>query len=353
MKLKEIAALVKGSIINVCDSLDINSVSSIENSKTGDMTFLTSAKYVEKLNASKASAVIIPKNFECKNIKIPCICVDNPYFAVIELVKTFYPKKNDFNGISSLSHVDKTVKLGSNVTIYPFVYIGSDVTVGDNVTIHSFCFIGHGCNIGSDTRIYPNVSIIEKVNIGKRCIVHAGTVLGADGYGFVKKGLEHIKIPHVGGVDIGDDVELGANVCVDRAMLDKTRVGAGTKTDNLVHIAHNCEVGRNVLFIGQSGIGGSTKIGDNTIVGPQVGVLDHIDIGDNVIIGAKAGVTSDIESKQIYLGIPAIKAGDYKRVIAAEHRLPELFKRVKQMEKQIEQLQHALDVSLSKEDSSK
>jgi UDP-3-O-[3-hydroxymyristoyl] glucosamine N-acyltransferase len=232
------------------------------------------------------------------------------------------------------------VSLGQAVTLCPFVTLSDDVTIGDRVVLHPGVFVGIGASIGDDTVLHANVTVYDRVTIGQRVIIHAGAVLGADGFGYVQDpDGHHHKIPQVGGVRVEDDVEIGANVCIDRATLGETLIRRGTKIDNLVHIAHNVEVGEDNLLLAQVGISGSCRLGTHVTLAGQVGLIDHVHIGDHATVIAQAGIAKGVEPGAVMAGTPAIPHTLWRRVQAATPRLPELLRTVAALERRIAALE--------------
>ncbi|OGW21797.1 MAG: UDP-3-O-(3-hydroxymyristoyl)glucosamine N-acyltransferase, partial [Nitrospirae bacterium GWC2_46_6] len=258
MKLKDIADLIGGKIIGSGD-IEINGISGISEAKDGDITFLSGTKLLKELKGSGAAAVIVKE--AVKDIEKPQIIVSNPLYAFARLLSHFYVKPHRYKGISEKAFVSEKAVLRENVTIYPFAHISDSATIGSGTVIYSGVFIGEDTVIGNDSVIYSNVTVREGVRIGSRVIIHAGAVIGSDGFGYVFEDGMHRKIPQVGGVIIEDDVEIGANVTIDRATTGNTIVGKGTKIDNLVQIGHNVHIGSNVILVSQVGIGGSSEIG--------------------------------------------------------------------------------------------
>src|SRR3989338_348729 len=281
MKLGEIARILNGKLDGNPD-IDITGIAEINRAVKGDITFVTGGKYLLELKNSNASAVILKEvlNIEASDVTMPYISVENPHLSMVFLVELFYERQyiHPAKGIDSRS-VIKTGKIGKDVTIYPFVCVEDDVEIEDRTVIYPFTFVGRKSKIGADSVIYSNVNIYHNVIIGKNAIIHSGAVIGSDGFGFVKD--------EVGNVIIEDDVEIGANVCIDRATLGSTVIKRGVKIDNLVQIAHNVTVGNNTVIAGQTGISGSCNIGANVMMGGQVGLTDHADIGDGVVLAAK------------------------------------------------------------------
>ncbi|MCX7926752.1 MAG: UDP-3-O-(3-hydroxymyristoyl)glucosamine N-acyltransferase [Candidatus Omnitrophica bacterium] len=334
--LSDIAQLIGGEVIGN-GSVIIRSFAGIEDAQEGDITFLANPKYAGFLSQTRASAIIVDRTVELKSK--PGIRVDNPSLAFVKVVEAFSgSQKKHFQGIHPKAVIDPSVKLGKNVSIGACAVIEKGTVIGDNTVIYPNVYIAEACQIGSDTVIYANVSIRERTYIGNRVIIHNGAVIGSDGFGFVTVNGRHQKIPQVGYVVIEDDVEIGANTTVDRARFDRTIIGAGTKIDNLVQIAHNVKIGKNCIIVAQTGISGSTVIGNNVILAGQCGVVGHISIGDNVIVMARSGVSKDIPSGQVVWGAPAQPAEEEKKVRVLYKNLPKLFDTVREIQKQIQKI---------------
>jgi UDP-3-O-[3-hydroxymyristoyl] glucosamine N-acyltransferase len=260
--------------------------------------------------------------------------------AFVKVVALFRPAKQRHpRGIHPTAIVGKGVQLGRGVCLGAYSVVEEDATIGDGSVIYPRCYIGYASAIGKDTVIYPQVVVRENVTIGNRVIIHSGTVVGSDGFGYVTVEQAHHKIPQVGTVIIEDDVEIGANVAIDRARFDKTVIGSGTKIDNLVHIAHNVTIGKNCLIVAQVGISGSTSVGDNVILAGQVGIVGHIKIGDNAVVLAKSGVSKAVPAGSSVWGYPAKEEGFAKRLNAHLNNLPRLSAEVKELKKKIEELE--------------
>ncbi len=337
--LEEIAAMVNGEIIGNADTI-LTGVATIEDAGQGDLTFLANPKYAPFIEKTKASAIICSPGTQASEKTL--LWVDNPYLAYAKLVSVFSPPKKETGTVDTRSVIGADVRLGDNVTIYPFVYVGDNCAIDDNVTIYPFCYLGEGVTIGADTLVYPHVTIREACRIGKRVIIHSGAVIGSDGFGFVKDGQRHFKIPQLGHVQIDDDVEIGACNTIDRAAIDQTWIKRGTKTDNLVQIAHNVIVGEDSLLVSQVGISGSTRLGDRVIMAGQSATIGHLKIGDDVIIGARGAAVSDVAPGQVVSGAPAIPHKTFLKSSQIFAKLPDMRKRLLALEKTVRVLESEL-----------
>ncbi|MFA5357003.1 MAG: UDP-3-O-(3-hydroxymyristoyl)glucosamine N-acyltransferase [Candidatus Omnitrophota bacterium] len=338
--LNELAEFVGGELTGDPATV-ITGVSGIREAREGDITFVANPKYFPLIEKTSASAIIAPR--EIKDAPKPIIRCDNPSLAFAKVISLAVPgESNHPKGIHPAAVIGKGVSLGKGAAIGPYAVIEDNVSIGDNAIIYSGSFIGHDTKIGRDSLIYPNVSIRERVTIGERVIIHSGTVIGCDGFGFAAVEGLHQKIPQVGIVEIGDDVEIGANVTIDRARFEKTVIGSGTKIDNLVQIAHNVVIGKNCIIVAQVGISGSTVIGNNVILAGQAGLVGHISVGDNSVVMAQSGVSKSIPAGTMVWGYPAKPAGTAKRVNACVQSLPKLFDTVSALKKKIEELEEKL-----------
>ena len=318
-------------------SVIIAGVGGIEEAKKGDITFVSDEKFIPLLKKTKASAAVVPQ--EIPDVSLSLLIVPNPLLAIAKILTLFTQGPYVSGGISDKAWVSPSAQVSKDATIYPFVSIGDEAKVGSRVTLYPGAFIGSQSVIGEDTVIYSNVTIYPRCVLGKRVIIHAGSVIGADGFGFVKDGEQNMRIPQVGIVEIEDDVEIGANCCVDRATFGKTLVKRGVKIDNLVQIAHNVQIGEHSIIVAQVGISGSTKLGKHVTLAGQVGLVDHIEIGDNVMVGAQSGITKDVPPNQIVLGSPHLPHRQFLRVAAIWTKLPELKKEVDLLLKRVEALE--------------
>jgi UDP-3-O-[3-hydroxymyristoyl] glucosamine N-acyltransferase len=344
-KLKELAQWVDGSVVGDGE-IEISGVSSIDEAQAGEITFISNPKHLPKLNETCASAVIVSK--EVTRGEKPLLSVANPYLAFAKILTLFSQKPYQPKGIDSNAWISPTVRLGKDLTFYPFVYIGDRCSIGDRVTLYPGVYIGEDSSIGEDSVLYSNVSVYSGTVIGKRVILHSGVVIGSDGFGYVKEGKKNVKIPQIGRVVIEDDVEIGSNTTVDRATLGKTIIRKGVKIDNLVQVAHNVTIGEDSIIVAQVGISGSTKIGSNVTLAGQVGVVGHVEIGDNVMVGAQSGVNHDLPANQGYTGTPPLPHREFLRVITVFQKLPEMRKTLIEIERRLKKTEETLS-SLGKE----
>ena len=330
--LKELSDLVGGEISG--ENVFIKGIAKVEEAKEGEITFAVSGRFLKKAEQSKASAVIVP--LEVKEFNKPIIRVKNPRLAFAQLLEFFTPQRFRFLGVHTTAIIGKNVKIGQRVTIGSYSVVEDGVILGDDVYLSSFTYLGRGVSVGKGSFLHPRVTVLDGTSIGERVIIHSGAVIGSDGFGFVKKeDGSYYKIPQVGRVIVEDEVEIGANVSIDRATIGETRIGKGTKIDNLVHIAHNVKVGENVVMVALVGISGSSSIGDGVILAGQAGVTEHVNIGSGAVVAAKAGVTKDIPPNLFVSGFPARNHAKQKRIKAVTYRLPEILKRIERLEKSI------------------
>jgi len=328
--LAEIAELVQGDLEGE-SSVAIHGVAKIEEAGTGEISFISNPKYAKYIETTNASAVIVSQDFP--DTAKPIIRTQNPYISFLTVLKIFHPTYESIaEGIHPSAIIDETVQIGENAKIGSCVVIDRNCKIGNNATIHHGVVIGREVTIGDNTIIYANVVLREQVRIGNNVIIHSGTVIGSDGFGFAREGQQYHKIPQVGSVIIEDDVEVGANCTIDRATLGDTIIHKGVKLDNLIQVAHNVEIGENTVIAAQTGISGSTKIGKNVMIGGQVGFVGHIEIGDNTTIGAQSGVSKSLSPNSVYFGYPARPIMQAKREEAALRKLPDLLKKISELE---------------------
>jgi len=341
--LAELAAMVGGSVDGDA-TLVITGVAGIRDAQPGEITFVAQPKYLRALKTSQASAVILDRTATADR---PAIRVDQPYLAFATLLTCYYPRPTPKPGIMKPVVLGQGVRLGKAVTLFPLVTLSDEVTLGDGVVVYPGVFVGRGASIGDDSVIYPNVTIYDRVTIGCRVIIHAGAVIGGDGFGYVQgPDGRHHKIPQVGGIRVEDDVEIGANVCIDRATLGETIIRRGTKIDNLVHIAHNVDVGEDNLLLAQVGISGSCRLGTQVTLAGQVGLRDHVEVGDNATVIAQSGIAKDVEPRAVMAGTVAMPHPLWRRVQVALPRLPELLRTVQALAQRLavleERVTHAM-----------
>jgi UDP-3-O-[3-hydroxymyristoyl] glucosamine N-acyltransferase len=327
----QLADLVKGRLEGD-GSVPINSARPVDEAGPGDITFIESERYARLLKTSPASAAIVGPHFKNAQPEMPVIEVDDPITAFLavrtHLVGAGKPR---WVGVHPMAAVAGSAALGAEVAVHAFVAIGEDVVVGDGTTLHPGVVIGDRCKLGRGCIIHPNAVLYAEVILGDRVEVHAGTILGGDGFKYHTVDGKHLKVPHTGRVEIGDDVEIGSNCTVDRATFETTRIGEGTKVDNLVMIGHNNQIGRHNLLCGQVGIAGSCKTGDYVVMAGQAGIKDHTEIGDHAIVGAQAGVHRNIPAGQSVLGSPAIPIREQRRIFQMIARLPEMHRQLREL----------------------
>jgi UDP-3-O-[3-hydroxymyristoyl] glucosamine N-acyltransferase len=332
-KAKEIAEFIGGELVGDGD-VCISDIKDIGEARKGDLAFILHPKFSDLLSTAKASCIVVPYQIDKAGATI--IRVKNPSLAFGQIVRFLnvgtIPHRK---GIHKTACIGESVSLGKGVDIGPYTVIEDGAVIGDGTVIYPFCYIGHKTVIGTDCIIYPNVSIRENIQIGSRVVIHPGSVVGSDGFGYDSSTGDHVKIPQIGNVVIGDDVEIGACVTIDRAKFSSTKIGKGTKIDNLVQIAHNVEIGPNCMIVAQCGISGSAKLGSYVIMAGQVGLVDHITIGDNAIIAAQSGVSKDVPPRAVMFGSPARPLNKQKRMIAVQDRLPEIYSRLVKIEKKL------------------
>jgi UDP-3-O-[3-hydroxymyristoyl] glucosamine N-acyltransferase len=340
MKLPEIAKIIGGEIVvpkGLETDIEITQVAKIESAKEGEITFLSNPKYAKYLSLTKASAIIVPKNIS--DVPIPAILVDDAYFSFLKIFLIFNPPKEPIKaGIHKTAVIGENTKIGKNVALGAYTVIGDNCSIGDNTKILPNTVISDETEIGNDCLIYANVTLREKTKIGSRVIIHSGTVVGSDGFGFAKVDGKYTKIPQLGNVVIEDDVEIGSNCSIDRATMGETRIKRGTKLDNLVQVAHNVIIGEDTVIAAQTGIAGSTKVGNNVTIAGQVGIVGHIEIGDGAILAAQSGVSESVPPKAVYFGYPAKPHIEEKRRQVSLKQLPEIIKKIRRFEKELEEL---------------
>lgn len=336
MTLEEISQIINGELVGD-GSLIITAVTNINDAKSSDITFAVEP-HLEAAKNSVAGAIIVPQNVE--GFTQPIIKVDNPRVAFMQLLVLFSPKVKIIREVHDTAVVGENVKIGKNVAIMPHVVIADNVEIGDNTVIYPHTYIGENCSIGDNSTIYPNVTIREQSKVGNEVIIHSNTVVGSDGFGFVTQNGKHNKVPQVGNVVIEDNVEIGANVALDRATTGNTIIKSGTKIDNFVHIAHNVIVGENCLVVAQTGIAGSTIVGNNVTFAGQCGCVGHIKIGDNTVFAARSAPISDVPANSFYAGFPAKPHREWLKSKANVNKVPDMIKKIKELEKRLADLEN-------------
>ncbi len=340
-KIKNLAEIFDAKIVGNKE-IKITGINDIENAKKGDITFLSNLKYIEYLNSTKASAIIIDKKVDLpKNSKLTFLIVNDSYssFALLlyEIEKLNMSNKK---GIESPSFIHKKSKIGKNIYLGAFCYIAKNVTIGDNCKIYPYTYIGDNCIIGNNTIIYPGVKIYNSSEIGDKCTIHANAVIGSDGFGFApSEDGSYSTIPQIGNVIIKNNVSIGSNTVIDRATLNSTIIEDGVKLDNLIQIAHNVIIGENTVIAAQSGISGSTSIGKNSMLGGQVGIVGHLKMGDNIKYGAQSGITKNMKGNQTLLGYPAMTKEKYIKSYIIFKKLPSIEEKIKNLEEKLYNLQ--------------
>lgn len=337
---KQIAELVQGRVEGD-ENVTVSDFAKIEEGKSGAISFLSNPKYTHFIYNTESSIVLVDESVVLENeLKPTLIRVKSAYEAVAKLLQLYQSLKPKKKGIDSLAFIDPTAKVGKDCYIGPFVAIGPGVVIGDGCVLHPHVTIGEKATVGNNTEIYSNAVVYHHCKVGNNCILHAGCVIGADGFGFAPSANGYDKIPQIGIVTIEDNVEIGANTCVDRSTMGSTYVRKGVKLDNLVQIAHNTDIGENTVMSAQVGIAGSTKVGQWCMFGGQVGLAGHITIGDRVQLGAQSGVPGNIKDGEQLIGTPPMPMKQYFRSQAVFRRLPDMYREMEALKKQIAELQN-------------
>ena len=337
---EQIAGFLKGTVEGD-PAISVGNVSKIEEGRPGTLAFLANPKYEKYIYDTQASIVLVNKDLKLEQkVCATLIRVKDAYQAFASLLDMYEQARPRKSGIDARTSISSTAKIGDDPYIGEFVVIGENVGIGKLASIHPQVFIGDNVQIGDNTILYPGVKVMHDCVIGSNCTIHPGTIIGSDGFGFALQddSESRRKVPQVGNVVIGDDVEIGAQVTIDRATMGSTKIGNGVKMDNLIQIAHNVEIGDNSVVIAQAGVAGSTKIGKNVIIAAQAGLVGHLTIGDGAVIAAQAGVSNSVKEKEIVLGSPAFDIREYRRSAAVFRRLPDLRSLVYKLEKELEEL---------------
>ena len=335
---RQIADFIQGKVEGD-ENATVHTFAKIEEGTPGAISFLSNPKYTHYIYTTESSIVLVNEDLELNQpVKATHILVKNAYECVAKLLQLYQSAQPKKKGIHPQAFVSPTAKVGNDCYIGAFAYIGDNVQIGDNTQIYPHTVVEDGVNMGNGCLIYPNVTIYKDCRIGNNVTIHAGSVIGADGFGFAPNTEGYDKIPQIGIVILEDDVEIGANTCVDRSTMGATIVHKGVKLDNLVQIAHNVEVGENTVMSAQTGVAGSTKIGKWCMFGGQVGLAGHITIGDKTFLGAQSGVPSSLKGNETLIGTPPTSPQAYFKSIALTRKLPDIYKQLNELQKQVDEL---------------
>lgn len=335
----EIAEKLAGTVEGD-ENLLLSGFAAAADASHGFLTFAESELYLEKADKSQASAILLDGELKTNSGKT-IIRVKNARIAFAHVMQLFFPEPLFEPGIHPSSAVEPGAEIDPTAHIGAFCKIGKSAIIGKGVVIGDGCQVGEGVQIGEQTRIFPRVTLYPSIKIGKRVRIHSGAVIGSDGFGYVLDQGRHLRVPQIGTVIIHDDVEIGANVTIDRGAMEATEIGRGTKIDNLVMIAHNVKVGENCILVSQVGVAGSTRLGDYVVLAGQVGIAGHLKLGSQVTVGAKAGVMNNIPDGEMWLGTPAMPHKDAKRVMVAWQSMPDALKRLRALERQVQDIKEA------------
>ena len=340
---KQIAEFIQGTIVGD-ENATVHTFAKIEEGMPGAISFLSNPKYTHYIYDTQSSIVLVNKDFEPeKEIKATLIKVDNAYESLAKLLNLYEMSKPKKTGIDPLAYIAPTAKIGQNVYIAPFACVGDNAEIGDNTSLHPHATVGSGAKVGSNCILYPHVTVYHDCRVGNNCILHAGSVVGADGFGFAPSPEGYEKIPQIGIAILEDNVEIGANTCIDRATMGATIIRKGVKLDNLIQIAHNVEVGSHTVMASQVGIAGSTKIGEWCMFGGQVGVAGHITVGNKVNMGAQSGVNGSVKDGKALIGTPPIEFKNYFKSSAVFKKLPDMYLELASLKKELDELKKQLN----------
>lgn len=340
---KQIAEFIQGTIVGD-ENATVHTFAKIEEGMPGAISFLSNPKYTHYIYDTQSSIVLVNKDFEPeKEIKATLIKVDNAYESLAKLLNLYEMSKPKKTGIDPLAYIAPTAKIGKDVYIAPFACVGDNAEIGDNTSLHPHATVGSGVKVGSNCILYPHATVYHDCRVGNNCILHAGSVIGADGFGFAPSPEGYEKIPQIGITILEDNVEIGANTCIDRATMGATIIRKGVKLDNLIQIAHNVEVGSHTVMASQVGIAGSTKVGEWCMFGGQVGVAGHITVGNKVNMGAQSGVHSSIKDGEALIGTPPMPLKGYFKSSAVFRKLPDMYLELNSLKKEIEELKKQLN----------
>ena len=340
---KQIAEYIQG-VIEGDENATVHTFAKIEEGIPGAISFLSNPKYTHYIYDTQSSIVLVNKDFAPeKEVKATLIRVDNAYESLAKLLNLYEMSKPKKTGVDPLAYIAPTAKIGQNVYIAPFACVADGAEVGDNTVLHPHATVGTSAKVGSDCILYPHATVYHDCRVGNHCILHAGSVIGADGFGFAPSPEGYEKIPQIGIVILEDNVEVGANTCIDRATMGATIIRKGVKLDNLIQIAHNVEVGSHTVMASQVGIAGSTKVGEWCMFGGQTGLAGHIKIGNKVNLGAQSGVPGSIKDGQNLIGTPPMELKAYFKSSAVFRKLPDMYHELDSLKKEIEELKKQLN----------
>lgn len=334
--LMQLAQMIDGELVGD-GGITITGASNLEEAQAGHITYVVGPEVLDKGEQSQASALIVSP--AARTAAKPMIVTEDPRLAFSKVLEIFAPERRLPVGVHPSAHLGRGVHLGRRVAVGAGAFVGDNTVIGDDTIIHPMAYVGHEVTIGAGSEIHPHVYIGDRVVLGDRVLIHAGTAVGCDGFGFLQTDAGHRKIPQIGTVVVEDDVEIGANTTVDRATVAVTRIGRGTKIDDCVHIAHNVIIGAHCLLCGQVGVSGSVTLGNGVVLAGQVGVSDHVTIADGVIVGGGAAVIGDLTAPGVYAGIPARRYQEHYRAQATQKRVPDLLKRVRDLERRLAELE--------------
>lgn len=340
---KQIAEFIQGTIVGD-ENATVHTFAKIEEGMPGAISFLSNPKYTHYIYDTQSSIVLVNKDFEPeKEIKATLIKVDNAYESLAKLLNLYEMSKPKKTGVDPLAYIAPTAKIGKDVYIAPFACVGDNAEIGDNTSLHPHATVGSGAKIGNNCILYPHATVYHDCRVGNNCTLHAGSVVGADGFGFAPSPEGYEKIPQIGITILEDNVEIGANTCIDRATMGATVIRKGVKLDNLIQIAHNVEVGSHTVMASQVGVAGSTKIGEWCMFGGQVGVAGHITVGNRVNMGAQSGVNGSVKDGKVLIGTPPIEFKNYFKSSAVFKKLPDMYLELANLKKELEELKKQLN----------
>ncbi|MBO5252077.1 MAG: UDP-3-O-(3-hydroxymyristoyl)glucosamine N-acyltransferase [Bacteroidaceae bacterium] len=340
---KQIAEFIQGTIVGD-ENATVHTFAKIEEGIPGAISFLSNPKYTPYIYETQSSVVLVNNDFiPEKEIKATLIKVNNAYESLAKLLNLYEMSKPKKTGIDPLAYIAPTAKIGENVYIAPFACVGDNAEIGNNTSLHPHATVGSGAKVGNNCILYPHATIYHDCRVGNNCILHAGSVVGADGFGFAPSPEGYEKIPQIGITILEDNVEIGANTCIDRATMGATIIRKGVKLDNLIQIAHNVEIGSHTVMASQVGVAGSTKVGEWCMFGGQVGVAGHITVGNRVNMGAQSGVNGSVKDGKALIGTPPIEFKNYFKSSAVFKKLPDMYLELASLKKEIEELKKQLN----------